>query len=116
MPTRPTTRPNLSKDYLAGTAPEEWMPLRPREAYADKGITLERGVEISEIDTKGRAVRTTDGRSFRFDRLLLATGADPIRLPVPGGDAPFVHLLRTMADCRRLIAAAGGAKRRRVVG
>ena len=112
----PYDRPNLSKDYLAGTAPEEWMPLRPREAYADKGIMLETGVEVSEIDARARVVRATDGRSFRFDRLLLATGADPIRLPVPGADAPFVHLLRTMADCRRLIAAAGGAKRVVLVG
>lgn len=112
----PYDRPNLSKDYLAGTAPEEWMPLRPREFYADKGITLETGVEVSELDVKARAVRAADGRSFRFDRLLLATGAEPIRLPVPGADAPFVHLLRTMADCRRLIAAAGAAKRVVLVG
>ena len=115
-PAAPYDRPNLSKDFLAGTASEDWIPLRPREFFAEHGIALETGVDVAEIDAKGHRVNLSDGRRISFDRLLLATGADPVPLPVPGADAPFVHMLRTLDDCRRLIAAAGTARRVVVVG
>jgi NADPH-dependent 2,4-dienoyl-CoA reductase/sulfur reductase-like enzyme/nitrite reductase/ring-hydroxylating ferredoxin subunit len=112
----PYDRPNLSKDYLAGTAPEEWIPLRPREFYDEHKIALSTGVEVTEIDRAGHRVKLSDGRQLSFDRLLLATGADPIPLPVPGADAPSVHMLRTLTDCKNLIAAAGSARRVVIVG
>jgi apoptosis-inducing factor 3 len=115
-PAAPYDRPNLSKDFLAGTAPEDWIPLRPREYYAERGIALETGVEVSQIDPNDRWVKLGDGRRIPFDRLLLATGADPIALAVPGGDAPFVHTLRTLQDCRRLIEATATARRVVVIG
>lgn len=119
-PSVPYDRPNLSKDFLAGNAPEEWIPLRPREYYAEKKIELETGVDVSRLDLPGHQVVLADGRRVGFDRLLLATGAEPVALPVPGADAPHVHLLRTLEDCRRLIGAAekakGGAKRVVVIG
>lgn len=115
-PAAPYDRPNLSKDFLAGTASEDWIPLRPREFFVERGIALETGVDVAEIDVKGHRVNLGDGRWIAFDRLLLATGADPVPLPVPGADAPFVHMLRTLDDCRRLIAAAGTARRVVVVG
>jgi NADPH-dependent 2,4-dienoyl-CoA reductase/sulfur reductase-like enzyme/nitrite reductase/ring-hydroxylating ferredoxin subunit len=112
----PYDRPNLSKDYLAGTAPEEWMPLRPREHYTEQRIALETGATVTAIDPAAHEVALSDGRKLVFDRLLLAPGADPIRLQVPGADAAHVHVLRSMEDCRRLIAGATKAKQVVIVG
>src|SRR3569623_3435358 len=115
-PSVPYDRPNLSKDFLAGNAPEEWIPLRPRAYYDEKKIELETGVDVSRLDLAGRRVVLADGRGVGFDRLLLATGAEPVSLPVPGADAPHVHMLRALEDCRRLIAAATPGKRVALLG
>ncbi|MBL8114332.1 MAG: FAD-dependent oxidoreductase [Acidobacteria bacterium] len=112
----PVDRPNLSKDYLAGKAPEEWIPLRGADFYAEKDIVLRTGTRVTAIDVAGRAVALSDGSAVPFERLLLATGAEPVRLAVPGADLPHVHTLRTLADSRALIARAAGAKRAVVVG
>jgi NADPH-dependent 2,4-dienoyl-CoA reductase/sulfur reductase-like enzyme/nitrite reductase/ring-hydroxylating ferredoxin subunit len=112
----PYDRPNLSKDYLAGNAPEEWIPLRPPEFYAEHGIELKLGARATAIDTKTREVRLADGGSHRYGALLLATGAMPVRLAIPGADLPHIHYLRTLADSRALIAAATAARRAVVIG
>ncbi|HVX76118.1 MAG TPA: FAD-dependent oxidoreductase [Bradyrhizobium sp.] len=112
----PVDRPNLSKDYLAGTAPEDWLPLRPDEFYRKAGIDLRLNTEVAGIDTKARQVALSDGKSVLYDRLLLATGAEPVRLPIPGADQRHVHLLRSVADCQAIIASAKGAKRAVVIG
>jgi NADPH-dependent 2,4-dienoyl-CoA reductase/sulfur reductase-like enzyme/nitrite reductase/ring-hydroxylating ferredoxin subunit len=112
----PIDRPNLSKDYLAGSAPEEWMPLRPDNFYADKGIDLRLNANVAAIDRPARQVMLTDGAAIPYDRLLLATGAEPVRLPVPGADQPHVKTLRTLADCRDIIEQAKAARRVVVIG
>jgi apoptosis-inducing factor 3 len=112
----PCDRPNLSKDYLAGTAPEEWIPLKPAEFYNDNGIDLRLAVAVTAIDPERREVRCADGRSYDYEALLLATGAEPVRLSLPGADKPHVHYLRSLADSRNLIAAAAGARCAVVVG
>lgn len=112
----PCDRPNLSKDYLAGTAPEDWIPLKPDAFYADHAIDLRLGVEAARIDVAGRAVVSTAGERFAWDALLLATGAEPIRLAGPGFDRPDVHLLRSLADARAIIAAVEGVRTVAVVG
>ena len=112
----PVDRPNLSKDYLAGHAPEDWLPLRPDEFYADAAIDLRLNTEIAAIDTKANAVVLAGGETVAYDRLLLATGAEPVRLPIPGADQPHVHVLRSLADCRAIIASASGARRAIVIG
>jgi NADPH-dependent 2,4-dienoyl-CoA reductase/sulfur reductase-like enzyme/nitrite reductase/ring-hydroxylating ferredoxin subunit len=112
----PVDRPNLSKDYLAGSAPEDWLPLRPDEFYAEHGIDLRLKTKVASIDAKSREVALAGGQSLAYDRLLLATGAEPMRLTIPGADRPHVHTLRSLADCRAIIDAAKGAQRALVIG
>jgi NADPH-dependent 2,4-dienoyl-CoA reductase/sulfur reductase-like enzyme/nitrite reductase/ring-hydroxylating ferredoxin subunit len=112
----PVDRPNLSKDYLAGTAPEEWIPLRGDDFYAEQGIDLRLRTTATGIDVRGREVTLDDGSKVAYDRLLLATGAEPVRLPLPGMDLAHVHTLRTLRDCRAIIAAAATAQRAVVMG
>jgi NADPH-dependent 2,4-dienoyl-CoA reductase/sulfur reductase-like enzyme len=112
----PVDRPNLSKDYLAGSAPEDWLPLRPDDFYSGAAIDLRLNTEVASIDTKAKAVILAGGETIAYDRLLLATGAEPVRLPIPGADQPHVHVLRSLADCRAIIASAEGARRAIVIG
>jgi apoptosis-inducing factor 3 len=112
----PVDRPNLSKDYLAGTAPEEWIPLRPREWFDEQKIELVLGARVKSIDVAGKRVVLEDGAAHDWDALLLATGAVPIRLPIPGAELPHVHTLRSLADSSAIIASAGAAKRAIVIG
>ena len=112
----PVDRPNLSKDYLAGKAPEDWLPLRPDSFYDEAGIDLRLNTEVIGIDTKARHVITVSGGNVAYDRLLLATGAEPVRLPVPGADQPHIHTLRSLADCRAIIDTANGVRRALVIG
>jgi apoptosis-inducing factor 3 len=110
----PYDRPNLSKDYLAGTAEEEWLPLRSAEFYRDHGIERLQGPHVVRIDAKGKRVFLSDGAELRYDALLLATGSDPIRLPLEARQP--VRYLRTLRDSRDIIAAAGEARRAVVLG
>ena len=112
----PVDRPNLSKDYLAGSAPEEWVPLRPESFYAMNGIDLRLGANVTGIDPRTREVALADGSKLPFDRLLLATGAEPVRLPIPGADQPHVHTLRSLTDCPSIIERAKTARRAVVLG
>jgi NADPH-dependent 2,4-dienoyl-CoA reductase/sulfur reductase-like enzyme len=114
-PDAPYDRPNLSKDYLAGNAPEEWIPLRPPGFYEEHRIDVVRG-RATRLDTSVRRLEVADHPGVSYDALVLATGAEPIHLDLPGGDAPHVHYLRTLADCRAIIAAAAHARRAVVVG
>ena len=112
----PVDRPNLSKDYLAGSAPEEWVPLRGDDFYADTGIDLQLDTTVTAIDVRAHEIVLADSRKLPYDRLLLATGAKPVRLALPGMDLPHVHTLRTLADCRAIIAQASSARRAVVLG
>jgi NADPH-dependent 2,4-dienoyl-CoA reductase/sulfur reductase-like enzyme/nitrite reductase/ring-hydroxylating ferredoxin subunit len=112
----PYDRPNLSKNYLAGSAPEEWIPLRSAEFYQEHDIDLKLNVRVAAIDTANRQVQLADGGRHAYDALLLATGAEPVRLALPGGDLPHVHYLRTLADSRALVAKAVVSKQAVVIG
>jgi NADPH-dependent 2,4-dienoyl-CoA reductase/sulfur reductase-like enzyme/nitrite reductase/ring-hydroxylating ferredoxin subunit len=112
----PVDRPNLSKDYLSGSAPEDWLPLRPDDFYAENGIELRLKTAVAGIDPRQRQISIASGENLPYDRLLLATGAEPVRLTTPGADQPHVHTLRLLADCRAIIEAAKSARRALVVG
>ena len=112
----PYDRPNLSKDYLAGTAPEEWLPLRPAEYYKENDIDLRLGTVAKSIDAAGHRVTLGSGDSVPFTKMLLATGAEPIRLQCPGADLPHVRTLRSLADCRALRDRADPGTRAVIVG
>jgi NADPH-dependent 2,4-dienoyl-CoA reductase/sulfur reductase-like enzyme/nitrite reductase/ring-hydroxylating ferredoxin subunit len=112
----PVDRPNLSKDYLAGTAPEEWIPLRTRKFYNKINVDLIHDQTAVELNPTRKTVVLESGRILSYDALLLATGAEPMRLPIPGSTLPHVFTLRTLADARGIIEAARTARHAVVVG
>ena len=113
-PDAPYDRPNLSKDYLAGNAPEEWLPLHPKGFFEQQKLTILSGVEAQGIDTGSRIVRLSDGSVHHYGALLIATGASPIRLAIKGGER--IRYLRTLPDCRAIIGSVAGARRVVVIG
>jgi NADPH-dependent 2,4-dienoyl-CoA reductase/sulfur reductase-like enzyme/nitrite reductase/ring-hydroxylating ferredoxin subunit len=111
----PYDRPNLSKDYLAGTAPFEYVPLKDERFYTTNSIEIRLGQAVRELDKQARQV-VLAGEAIPYDRLLLATGAEPVRLTIPGADQPHVHTLRSLADCQSIIEGAKSARRIVVIG
>jgi NADPH-dependent 2,4-dienoyl-CoA reductase/sulfur reductase-like enzyme/nitrite reductase/ring-hydroxylating ferredoxin subunit len=112
----PVDRPNLSKDYLAGNAPEEWIPLRGPEFYAAQRIEFVPEDAAVRLDLAARSVTLASSRRLSYGVLVLATGAEPRRLAIPGADRPHVHSLRTLADSRAIIARAAESRRAVVIG
>ncbi len=115
----PVDRPNLSKDYLAGSAPVEWVSLRPPDFFRERGIDARIGRRAAALDLRSRRVKLDDGSELPFDALLLATGASPVQLPLPASDRLPLRTLRTLADSRAIIAdaeRAGAGARAVVVG
>ena len=112
----PVDRPNLSKDYLAGTAQEDWVPLRSPEYYRERKIDLLLNSKVTSIDTRKKQTGLENGEALEFGALLLATGADPVHLTIEGASESQIHYLRTFADSKAIIAKAASAKRVTVVG
>jgi len=112
----PVDRPNLSKDFLAGEAQDDWLPLWPSDLYAERHVKLVLNANVSSIDTTARTVSLENGSHREYGALLIATGADPVRLPIPGATDKHVHYLRSWADSRAIIERAKGASRVVVVG
>jgi NADPH-dependent 2,4-dienoyl-CoA reductase/sulfur reductase-like enzyme/nitrite reductase/ring-hydroxylating ferredoxin subunit len=112
----PCDRPNLSKDYLAGSAPEEWLWLRSEDWYADNRVDLRLSTEVASIDPEARTVHCASGEQFPFERLLVATGAEPNRLDSPGLGGPNVHTLRSVRDARALAEQAHSGARAVIIG
>ncbi len=112
----PVDRPNLSKDYLAGTAKEDWIPLRAPEYFAEQRIELVLNTRVSSLDLRARQVVVDSGTTYAFDALLVATGADPVHLDIPGATNEQVRYLRTFADSKAIVGELSAAKRVLVAG
>lgn len=112
----PADRPNLSKDYLAGRAPEEWTFLRSADFYRENDIDVRLNTRAARINTGQRAIELADGSRLTYGALLLATGAEPVKLEVPGANLDHVHYLRTLDDSRVLVAEAEQARKVVIVG
>lgn len=115
-PDPPVDRPNLSKDFLAGTAPDDWIPLRPPAWYSERNIDLVLNTRVTSLDTKQKKIGTAAGKTYDYDALLLATGADPIKIPVEGAIESQTLYLRSFADSKAIIARAKSAKQVVIVG
>lgn len=112
----PYDRPNLSKDYLQGHAEAAWMPLRPDDFYEEHGVELVCKKEVTRVDARAKTITFEGGETIGYDALLVATGAAPRRLNIPGGDLKNVHLLRSFADADSLIESAKSSARAVVAG
>jgi NADPH-dependent 2,4-dienoyl-CoA reductase/sulfur reductase-like enzyme len=107
-PDPPYERPPLTKDFLRGESGREALPLVDAGWYKAHGIDLRTGIEVAEIDLGRTDVWTDKGEAIRFDRLLLATGADPTVPPIPGADGPAVQTVRRIGDSERLREIGSG--------
>ena len=109
---RPYERPPLSKDYLRGESEREKTYVHPAGFYEQHGIELRTDTRVERVDTKERVVGLVDGQRVRYDKLLLATGAEPRRLSIPGAGLDGVHYLRDLADADAIAArlAKGSGK------
>lgn len=112
----PVDRPNLSKDFLAGTATEDWIPLRTREYYESIQVDLLTGDPAIGISPSDHNVSLRSGRILPYGALLLATGAEPRSLQIAGANLPHVHLLRSFTDSKAIITAAARARTCAVIG
>ena len=112
----PYDRPNLSKDYLAGNAPEEWIPLHPPAYYEELRLERVLGRTVTSLDPQGKRVTLDDGTTRHFGAIVLATGAEPVRLALVGDKGPRIHYLRTLEDSRAIIKASAAVQRSVVLG
>lgn len=112
----PVDRPNLSKDYLAGNAPEEWIPLGGDDHWDDFDVQLLTGRKVTDIDRATRTVTTDRDETVSYDRLLYATGAEPLLPPIGGLESTRHFTLRSLEDSRAIVEAAETAGRALVVG
>jgi 3-phenylpropionate/trans-cinnamate dioxygenase ferredoxin reductase subunit len=115
-PDRPYLRPPLSKEYLRAESDREKVYVHPESFYAEQRIDLRTGSAARAIDVRLREVVLDDGERLRFDRLLIATGARPRQLSIPGADLPGVVTFRTLADADKVREAAAEAERIVVIG
>ncbi|MBV8812336.1 MAG: FAD-dependent oxidoreductase [Acidobacteriaceae bacterium] len=112
----PYERPPLSKSFLAGKDNEQSVLINPESFYAEHGIGIHLNSEVDQIDLSGKRLLAGDGQEFRFDKLILATGARPRTLNVPGADRKQVLYLRSMTDSARLRDALKSARKVVVIG
>src|SRR4051794_27789423 len=115
-PELPYERPPLSKDYLRGESPREKARVHPEDFYSDHDIELLTGTTVERVHAAGRDVLLSSGDRIVFDRLLLATGAEPRRLSLPGSELDGIHYLRDLADADRLAARLQEGGRVVVIG
>ncbi len=112
---QPYDRTLLTKDYLEGSFGDDRLPIA-RHFLIDLGVDFEGGTSVQQIEPGNKRLRLANGDERPYEKLLLATGATPRRLDVPGGDLPHVMVLRSLQDCRHILAKAISGTRVAVVG
>ncbi len=113
---KPYDRPNLSKDYLAGSAEPEWMPLRPDDFFEEYGIEFRHSVEVKEADFNKKQVSFGSGEKLKYDKLLIATGGIPNQISIKGSGLKNIFYLRSFDDADRIIASLKGSENAVVIG
>lgn len=112
----PYDRPTLSKEFLEGKAPEKWIPLYTAEFYKENKIDIELGVKAKNINSHRHEVLLSNGKTLIYDKCLIATGGFPTKPSIPGINKDHVYVLRSLLDCRRIIARTSWAFRVAIVG
>jgi 3-phenylpropionate/trans-cinnamate dioxygenase ferredoxin reductase component len=112
----PVHRPPLSKEYLRGDETRDKVFVHPSGFYEEQGIEVRLDTPVEAIDRSRQVVTLADGQQMGYDTLVLATGARPRRLPVPGGDLPGVFYLRSLQSSETLIEASQNAERAVIIG
>ncbi|OXE35150.1 MAG: ferredoxin reductase [Phenylobacterium zucineum] len=115
-PIPPYQRPPLSKAWLKGEADADSLALKPLEFYAENGVDFRPNVRVEAINRADKTVSLSDGSTLAYDMAILATGARPIRLSIPGADLAGVLELRTASDAEALKSALGPGKTVAIVG
>jgi 3-phenylpropionate/trans-cinnamate dioxygenase ferredoxin reductase subunit len=115
-PDNPYARPALSKGFLRGEADAGDIGLADDAFYSESGIEVRRQTTVEALDTEKRELTLEGGETVAYDACILATGSEPIRIPVPGGDDPAVHTLRSLEDARNLRERVEGAHTAAVIG
>ena len=112
----PYDRPNCSKNYLQGTAPDEWMPLRTEEFYTDYGIEVRTNQSVSELNPAEKQITLASGEIITYSKAIVCPGGKPNKLLAPGADLMNVFILRTLHDSQRLREMGKQGKRVVIIG
>ncbi|MVM40483.1 Rieske 2Fe-2S domain-containing protein [Spirosoma sp. HMF3257] len=112
----PYDRPNCSKDYLQGKAPDEWMTLRSEEFYQDYGIDVRTGQHVTSLDPVTKRIELASGEAITYDKALLCSGGKPNALPGIDVDLKGVYSLRSLHDSQTLRELGKQGKRVVIIG
>jgi len=115
-PETPYERPPLSKDYLSGEKPFERILIRPATFWAERDIAMLLGKRVARVDAEAHHVKTADGETIGYSKLIWATGGSPRSLICSGHDLAGVHAVRTRADVDRLMGELATTSRVVVIG
>ena len=112
----PVDRPNLSKDYLAGNADPDWIPLRSPEWYEENAVEIRLNKAVTKVETAQNRLQLSNGETLNYHKLLLATGGKPRQMNVPGHDLDGVFTLREWKDADAIMEACASARKAVVIG
>jgi NADPH-dependent 2,4-dienoyl-CoA reductase/sulfur reductase-like enzyme len=112
----PYERPPLSKSFLAGKDTEEAIRIHPEAFYGDQGIAMKLGAEVIGVDVAHRRLKLKSGGDYGFEKLVIATGARPRLLDIPGADLHHVHYLRSLGDSKAIRTSAASVQHAVVIG
>ncbi|HEY6753032.1 MAG TPA: FAD-dependent oxidoreductase, partial [Rubrobacteraceae bacterium] len=115
-PYSPYRRPPLTKEYLRGEIPRDELPIESPHWYEENGVELRTTTLVVRLDRDRGVIETENGEEAPYDACVLATGSEPIRIPIPGADDPEVLVMRTIENSERLQSRAGEGSRAIVVG